>query len=73
MDVDQSLSEQTLLGDVSDQTEQLLTRPNISYDGKGILIFEPYSKLRGREAGGINCILENLSTKYNIISVINNS
>ena len=53
MDMDQSFSEQTLLGDVSDQMEQLLTRPNITYDGKGILIFEPYSKLRGREAEGV--------------------
>ena len=51
MDVDQSFSEQTLLVDVSDQMEQLLTRPKIIYDDKGILIFEPYSKLRDREAG----------------------
>ena len=34
MDVDKSFSEQTLLGDVSNQMEQLLTRPNITYDGK---------------------------------------
>ena len=73
MDVDQSFSEQTLLGDVSDQMEQLLTRPNITYDGKGILIFEPYSKLRGREAGGcINGMFQYLSIKYDITSVINN-
>ena len=32
------------LDDTSDQMEQLLTRPTITYDGKGILIFEPYSK-----------------------------
>ena len=74
MDVDQSFSEQTLLGDVSDQMEQLLIRPNITYDGKGILIFEPYSESRGREAEGgcINGMLQYLSIKYNITSVINN-
>lgn len=46
MDVDQSLSEQTSLDDASDQMEQLLTRPNITDDDKGILIFEPYSKIK---------------------------
>ena len=55
MDVDQSFSEQFPLDVVSsngtDQMEQSLTdgtppltRPNITYDGNGILMFEPYSK-----------------------------
>ena len=49
------------------------SRPNITYDGKDILIFEPYSKLRGREAGGcINGMLQYLSIKYDITGVINN-
>ena len=53
----------------------LITRPNITYDGNGIFIFEPYSKLRGREAGGggvINGTLQYISTKYNIISAVIN-
>lgn len=52
MDVDKSFSEQTLLGDVSNQMEQLLTRPNITYDGKAFWFLNlTLNKEAGKQGG----------------------
>ena len=64
MDVDKSFSEQTLLGDVSNQMEQLLTRPNITYDGKAFWFLNlTLNKEAGKQGGCINGMFQYLSIK----------